>query len=50
MYEREKEIERKLESRYFILKQNLVNNYLFQGGGGGGGKRIKDDKFQFLRY
>lgn len=48
MYEREKEIERKLESRYFILKQNFINNKLNQGEGGG--KRIKDDKFQFLRY
>lgn len=36
MYEREKEIERKLESRYFILKQNFINNKLFQGGRGGG--------------
>lgn len=32
MYEREKEIERKLESRYFILKQNLIinNNYFMR--------------------
>lgn len=48
MYEREKEIERKSESRFFISKKNPINNKLIQGEGGE--KRTKDDKFQFPRH